>query len=114
MSNTRRAEPGKPLRQERWMSSEEFERGLLGNLVARRCQVLDEAKDREIVYFLQQLSHAEGGLEKLSADLISRFPDRLGTNAMRKFGMKPGQVFDPERVRVIERDVFDPDFNPEV
>ena len=34
MSNTRRAEPGGPLRQERWASSEEFERGLLGNLPA--------------------------------------------------------------------------------
>ena len=31
MSNTRRAELGSPLRQERWASSEEFERGLLGN-----------------------------------------------------------------------------------
>src|ERR1035438_5011256 len=95
MSNTRRAEPGTPLRQERWASSEEFERGLLGNLVARRCSALDKPEDRQLVYFLQSRSHREGGIERVAAEMRAMFPERIGTASMHRFGMKPGQLSFP-------------------
>jgi hypothetical protein len=89
------------LRQERWASSEEFERGLLGNLVARRCSVIDDPKDRQLVYFLQSLSQREGGIEKVAADLLAVFPDRIGTASMHRFGMRPGQVYSASQVKAL-------------
>jgi hypothetical protein len=110
MSNTRRAEPGTPLRQERWASSEEFERGLMGNLVARRCSALAGPEGRQLVYFLQSLSHREGGLEKVAAELLAAFPERIGTASMHRFGMKPGQVYSAGQVKAIRREIgFDMD-----
>lgn len=105
MSNTRKAEPGKPLRQERWASSEEFERGLLGNLVARRCSALDDREGRKLVYLLQSLSHREGGVERVAEDLLAAFPDRIGTASMHRFGMKPGQVYSASQVKAIRREI---------
>jgi hypothetical protein len=111
MSNTRRAEPGTPLRQERWASSEEFERGLLGNLVARRCSGLGDREARQLVYFLQALSHREGGLEKVATDLLAAFPERIGTPSMHRFGMKAGQVYNASQVKAIRREI-DTDQDP--
>ena len=105
MSNTRVAQPGKPLRQERWCSSDEFERGLLANIVARRCAVLKQPEDRELVYFLQKLSHEDGGLHKAAEDLVAMFPERLGTKSMQRFGMKPGQVYSAQQVKAIRREI---------
>ena len=112
MSNTRRAEPGGPLRQERWASSEEFERGLRGNLVARRCSVMDNPDDRQLVYYLQSRSLGEGGIDKVAADLLAAFADRFGTRAMQQFGMKPGQVYSASQVKAIRREI-ESDLNPE-
>ena len=60
MSSTRHAQPGKPLRQERFASS--FEGGLLANLVAKRCAEMEEGEGRATVWFLQWLSWQPGGL----------------------------------------------------
>jgi hypothetical protein len=100
MSNTRRATPGKPLRQERWSSSEHFEEGIKANLVARRCKKLC-AQDREIIYFIQAASHSEGGLRKFCKDLGAMFPERIGTRSMQEFGMRPGQVYSAKQQRAI-------------
>jgi hypothetical protein len=113
MSNTRRAEPGTPLRQERWASSEEFERGLLGNLVARRCSALDNPEDRQLVYFLQSRSHREGGIEKVAADMLAAFPEGIGTASMHRFGMKPGQVYSASQVKAVRREI-EMDHDPEL
>ena len=47
MSSTRRALSGGPLRQERYASSGEYSRGLLGNLVAKRTARLTSKTARE-------------------------------------------------------------------
>lgn len=104
MSSTRRAEPGTPLRQERWCSSQVFERGLLANIVARRCEVIKRREDRELIYFLQMLSHQEGGLHKAASDLATMFPERIGTRSMQRFGMEPGQVYSAQQVKAIRRE----------
>jgi DNA transposition AAA+ family ATPase len=93
------------LRQERWASSEEFERGLLGNLVARRCVALNDSEGRRLVYFLQALSHREGSLERVAAELLTMFPERVGTASMHRFGMKPGQVYSANQVKAIRQEV---------
>ena len=94
MTNTRRASGG-PLRQERFASSAAFETGLRCNLVAKRCQTIDNPEDRALIFFLQQLSHRNGGLNKVVKELIEMFPERLSTPAMRRFGMKPGVEIQP-------------------
>ncbi len=107
MSSTRRqTEPG-PLRQERFASSQEFKRGLLANLVAKRCGILERAADRDLVWFLQFVSHQPGGLNKLAADLQRRFPERIATDSMQRFGAKKGQVYSTGKVKVVRAEIPD-------
>jgi hypothetical protein len=61
MSSTRHAQPGSPPRQERYASS--FERGLLANLVAKRCERLESQAQRELIWFLQWASWGRDGME---------------------------------------------------
>jgi hypothetical protein len=103
--STRRSEPGKPLRQERYASSAEFNHGLMGNLVARRCEVLDRAEDRDLVWFLQLLSHMAGGLRRVASELLAMFPERIGTKSMHRFGMRPGQVYNVKQMAVIRAEL---------
>lgn len=62
MSSTRIAKPGTPPRQERFASG--YERGLLGNLAAKRVQHLTPAQ-RAPLLFLQWLSWQPGRLEEV-------------------------------------------------
>ena len=59
------------MRQERFASSPEFERGLMGNLVARRVSLLENSQDRELIWFIQWMSHKTGGLAKVARELIA-------------------------------------------
>jgi AAA domain len=92
MSNTRYADPGSPLRQERFASSAEFDRGLLGNLVAKRCELLERPEDRNLIWWLQLLSWKPGGLRKIAADLIARFPDRIRREEAEYTDSEAGQI----------------------
>jgi len=111
MSSTRRATGNGPLRQERFASSPEFERGLMANLVATRCSVLDRAEDRELIWFLQLLSHKGGGLKKLAAEFCQRYPQHLATDSMRRIGNKPGQVYSASQVRAVRAEIPDARFD---
>src|SRR5215472_3298965 len=103
MSSTRHAKPGSRFRQDKFSSSPEFETGLIANLVARRCSILDDPEEREIVWFLQLLSHRQGGIEKVARELAEQFKDRVGTLQMMKYGTKPGQVYNRDQVDHIRR-----------
>jgi AAA domain len=105
MSSTRKALPGSGFRQERFASSPEFQVGLMANLVARRCQLLERAEDRRLIWFLQLLSHREGGLKEVARDLVASFPEGNATHSMRKFGMKPGQVYTASQVKAIRKEI---------
>jgi len=107
MSNTRRQSADAPLRQERFASSQEFERGLMANLVAKRCTLLDSAADWELVWFIQWRSHQPGGLKRFAADLCERFQDRLATLAMQRLGCKPGQVYSAKQVEQVRAEIPD-------
>jgi hypothetical protein len=105
MSSTRHADPGEPLRQERYCSSPEFEKGLMGNLVAKRCEVLKPGEDRELIWFLQQASHLPGGLRKLAADLIAAFPARVATRTMQKHGVEASRVYQADQFKAIRSEI---------
>ena len=105
MSSTRHAKPGEPLNQERFCSSVEFEQGLLANLVARRGSKIENAAERELLFFLQYLSHQPGGLKKVASDILAMFPNRVGTVSMQKFGTKPGQAYSAEQVRQVQAEI---------
>ena len=107
MSNTRHQLADGPFRQERFASSQEFERGLGANLVAKRCVVLERAEDRELVWFLQLLSHQDGGLKRLAAELCARFPNRIATPTMQRLGAKPGQVYNAKQVAQVRAEIPD-------
>jgi hypothetical protein len=101
MSSTRNAKDDSVFHQSRYASSPEFERGLLANLVARRCSVLNDAADRELVWFVQHLSHSAGGLTSVARELRARFDQRLGTRTMLESGRKDSQDFTAAEMRQI-------------
>ena len=69
MSSTRTAQPDAPLAQERWASSRVYARALKANLIALRCSVLADAKDRELIWHLQSFSGVPGAFEDIAAKL---------------------------------------------
>src|ERR1044071_2531342 len=104
MSSTRKAKSGSPYRQERFASSLEFERGLMANLVAKRCEVLEKVEDRELIWFLQLLSHRDGGLRSVATELTELYPERVATRLMRKYSAKAGQIYTAEQIELICED----------
>ena len=69
MPSTRTAEPGSPLRQERWASSVAHTQGLKANLVARRCRVVADVATRELIWMVQACSNEVGGLPAMAEEL---------------------------------------------
>jgi hypothetical protein len=110
MSSTRRAKDSTVFHQSRYSSSPAFERGLIANLVAKRCELLDDRADRELIWFIQYLSHKDGGLKALALDLISKYPDRIQTPAMAQIGMTPGKECSPEQVKTLRESLPGPSF----
>lgn len=104
MSNTRTAKPGSPLRQERYCSSVEYEAALKANLVAKRCSVLTDASQRELVWWIQAQSHQPGGLKALAARILKDHAGQFQTRAM--FDLRAsGRTFNADQVRDIRADI---------
>jgi AAA domain len=101
MSSTRTAKDKSVFHQGRYASSPEFERGLLAYLVAKRCAIIESATDRELIWFVQYLSHREGGLAALASDLLDKYRDRIGTETMAATGKKDSQNFTADEIRKI-------------
>jgi histone H3/H4 len=90
--STRRTKDSSAFHQNRFASSAEFERGLLANLVAKRCALIESLERRELIWFAQFLSHQERGLRALVIDLIEKFPHEIQTKAMAEGGVKRGKI----------------------
>ena len=73
--------PG-PLSQERYMSSPEFAElhGISGVATSARAAILLHAAKRNLIWFIQGLSLAEGGLKRVAKELVEMFPKRLSKN----------------------------------
>ncbi|HEV2454656.1 MAG TPA: ATP-binding protein, partial [Verrucomicrobiae bacterium] len=91
MSTRHEKMPG-PLSQERYMSSREFAElhGISGVAVSARAAILLHRAKRDLIWFIQGLSLAEGGLKRLAMELVEMFPKRLSKNyqdvALRRSG----------------------------
>ncbi|MCI0535060.1 MAG: ATP-binding protein [Verrucomicrobiales bacterium] len=106
MSSTRTAEDGKA-RQNRYMSAPEFvdKRGLKGRCVAERASIVERAEERSLLLFLQARSVQDGGLERISRELLEMFPERIGTPSMRKLKLSSGHNCDSSQVRAIRAEL---------
>jgi AAA domain-containing protein len=94
MSNTRTA-ADEAFHQEKFCSAEEFSKGILANLVAKRCELIDDDNERELIWFLQSLSH-HGGLGTVAAALVKQFPSRVSKAA-------PQNPWDSQRNRLAKQ-----------
>jgi len=103
MSSTRHSDGTGPFRQERYASSVEFEKGLMGNLVAKRCSVIASRSDRSLIYFLQKLSH-EIGLKAVAEKLVADFPGQVCTPCMKRYGFRNGEIYNSDQVRSIRKE----------
>ena len=104
MSSTRRAKDDSVFHQGRFASSPEFERGLLANLIAKRCALLDDPADRELIWFIQYLSHRSGGLAAVVGDLVAKYPDRIQTSEMFQMNLTPQMICSADQVRKLRND----------
>jgi hypothetical protein len=61
------------------MSSPEFAglQGISGTAVAKRCALLVTPVKRQLLWFIQGMSLADGGLKKLVRELLKMFPERI-------------------------------------
>jgi hypothetical protein len=111
MSSTRKAEPGAPLSQERYMSSPEYadHRPINGTAVAQKAAFVAHPRKRSLLLFLQAMSFQQGGLKQFAGDFLAAFPERLGSSSMRAFGMKAGKVYGSEKV-ITARDELGAEF----
>jgi hypothetical protein len=99
--NTRTAKDDSILHQSKFASSPEFERGLLGNLVAKRAALLESREDRALIWAIHSVSHGEGGLAALARELLARYGDRVGTPTMLKAGKSAAQNYSANEMRAI-------------
>ncbi len=105
MSSTRTTSETGVLKQERYCSSTAYELGLMGNYVAKRARTIEDPEDRALVYFLQQESHKEGGLEKVAEELLAMFPERIGTPLMWHLNFGMDEQYTEGQVRMIKREM---------
>ncbi len=93
MSNTRYAQAGSEPSDERYASDPAFCRGLKSGDVMRRCELFDDPHAVELALFLQYLSNLPGGLDKLAQDLLTMFPERLGTSSLHRYKSAKGATY---------------------
>ncbi|MCW5550150.1 MAG: ATP-binding protein [Opitutaceae bacterium] len=92
-------------RPDAFASSPDFERGILGNQVAARCQLFTDPEEIAVHWWLQQISWREGGLSAFAEQFLAAYADRIGTPSMLRFGMKPGQIYNREQVIQIRTEI---------
>jgi hypothetical protein len=90
---TRTAQPGSPLRQERYASSPCFEQGLMANHVARRCTLVKSPDERAALWFIQWRSWQPGGLELLAQELLDNCGSAEFGMVMNRHRVEPGHGY---------------------
>jgi DNA transposition AAA+ family ATPase len=105
MTTRRQKGDSNRFRPDAFASSAAFERGLLANLVALRCGVLSDPEEITMLWWLQQISWREGGIEQFAERFLEANQDRIGTRSMHKFGMAKGQIYTAEQVRIVREEL---------
>lgn len=102
---TRRQNPDtKVFRQDAFASSVDYERGILGNLVAARCQTLSDANVIATLWWLQQVSWRDGGLTQFASDFLKGHSHLFGTPCMHDFNLKAGHIYNASQIAQIRRE----------
>lgn len=106
--NTRRVQSGERRRQNGWASASEYDvlRGLNGTAVAFKAALQDDPKARELLYALQAFSLREGGLKRITRELVEMYPERVGTPTMLKIGCKPGKRLTRQQAADIKAELY--------
>jgi hypothetical protein len=105
MSSTRRALDSTDLHQNRWASSPEFAQSINALLAAKRIREVDDPEMQKLLWFIQYRSLEPRGLKVLAAELIEKFPGRLGTPTLRKIGLQPRRSYKREQVEAIRKEM---------
>jgi AAA domain len=101
MSSTRRSTTNE-FNQERFCSAPEFEGDAInGFLAAKRIALVREKAVRDLLWFVQWRSLTPGGLQQLCGELISVFPDRIGSPTLRKLASAKRIFLKTEEVRTL-------------
>ncbi len=105
--STRKASIGSPLAQERYMSSVKMAEndGLKGMPVAAKAALYSDPRIRSLLFFLREISARPGGFDKVAADVLEMFPERLGSPTMHKLGVSGGQIYSAEQVRAVRNEL---------
>jgi hypothetical protein len=104
MSSTRHKIEAGPIRQERFASSAEIERGLVASMVAKRLSVVDDPEKRKLIWHLHRLSHTRG-LAVVANEIVALYGDRLGTKAMNFIQKTEGASYTASEVRDVRADL---------
>lgn len=110
MSSTRRTSKTGTLRQERFASSSSLPKGLLGNLVAKRCLALAGAEEKSLIHFLHELSLRDGYALHRTCNLFPRWPwvseaAKADERAFERVARELTEFF-PERIAPKHRERF--------
>jgi hypothetical protein len=98
--STRTAADSSVFHQCKFASSIAFVHGLAANLVALRCGPLTDRDQRELIWFVQYLSHRPGGVAAVVSDLLARYSERIGTPSMLTIGKASGDYSAKEVQRI--------------
>lgn len=103
--STRKTNDVTTFHQHRFASSADYERGLLGNLVAKRTALLERRENRELIWAVQYLSHQEGGLAAVARDLLAKYSERIATREMLAIKKPAAQNYSADEIRAIRLDL---------
>jgi hypothetical protein len=94
------------------MSSPEIAelRAIPGNLLAAKAQLYPDRRHRELLFWLQAVSLRPGGIKQLARDIISAFPERLGTPTMHAKGINRAMAYSEAEMKRIEEELDLPTF----
>lgn len=103
MSGTRRAPAGTEFRQERFSSSSSLSKGILGNLLALRCQTVRSQAHRRLIYFLHELSLRNGFEVHRTCNLFESWPwpsaVKKSESSFERLGRELSEMFPRRRSR---------------
>ena len=87
------------------MSSPEFAelRAISGTATARRCALLVSPAKRQLLWFIQGLSVAEGGMRQFVKDLVKTFPKRFLAAPYEKLTGDYGYCYESESPRSVPK-----------
>ena len=61
--------------------------------IAAKAATLENPRKRSLLFFLQAISLRPGGLNQFTKDFLAMFPERIGSPAMHRAGLKSGRIY---------------------